>query len=562
MDNNISWFNQFNNSQTKNYLKQNPVVYFCSEFALTSSLPIYAGGLGVLAGDLLREASDRTFPIVGVGLYYNDGYATLHHVDQKGFIESPHVHRSPEYYGLEPVLDQNGKLITISIPIEAREVTVKAWRWQVGIIPVFLLDTDCEQNSPEDRKITDHLYVADRETRFKQEIILGIGGARMLAAFGVKPSIFHMNEGHSGLLAYEVIHNFMSDEKISFEEAVRKATRKIVFTNHTLVAGGQEVFNTDLVSLLLSDYAKEMGFPISTFLSLGKVQDASSFSLTYLSLNSTDLANAVSKIHAKTAKTLWPADDLIPITNGIHIPTWNTVNDDTLWQSHLENKRALIEAVHLAENQGWNETDLIVGWARRLVEYKRPMAILEDIPALKALIQDAGRPIRLVFSGSLHPSDIEGAKMLENFHNVIWKELAGYAAFISEYNLDNARLLTSGCDIWLNTPIVGFEACGTSGMKAALNGVLPLSTRDGWIDEIELLDKGWGIDNDNVNKSILGLLKNDILPLFYDRDESGTPQNWLRNMKNCRELIKTQFSATRMLREYIEKLYLPLLPAQ
>src|SRR3989344_3814789 len=212
MDNNFSWFDEFNNSPTKKFLNNNPIVYFCAEFALTNSLPIYAGGLGVLAGDLLREASDRHFPIIAVGLYYNDGYETLHQVDQKGFIEAPHVHRSPEFYGLEQVMDESGKVMTITLPIAERKVVVKIWRWQVGMIPVFLLDTNCPENSPEDKKITDHLYVKDKETRLKQEIILGIGGARMLSKFGVKPAIYHMNEGHSSLLSYEVIHAFMNNE--------------------------------------------------------------------------------------------------------------------------------------------------------------------------------------------------------------------------------------------------------------------------------------------------------------------------------------------------------------
>lgn len=559
MDKNHSWFEEFNKSQNREKLKTNPVAYFCAEYALTSNLPIYAGGLGVLAGDLLREANTQSLPLVAIGLYYNDGYESLHNVDQKGYIEAPHIHKLPESYGLEPVLDENGKLLTITVPIGERQVVVRAWRWQTGMIPVFLLDTGCDENSPEDRKITDHLYVIDRETRLRQEIVLGIGGARMLKKFKVTPSIYHMNDGHPSLLAYEVIKDIMDRQNLSFEDAAKKAREKIVFTNHTLVTGGQEIFSNDLVSLLLSSYAAEQNIPWDKFISLGKVQDANSFSLTNLSLTSAGLINAVSKIHAKYARNLWPNYSLFPITNGINIPFWNAIADEAFWESHIENKRALLEKIYHLTGKHWVETDLIIGWARRLVEYKRPMALLENVEALKELFKNTSKPFKIVFSGRLHPSDLDATKTLENFHKIIEEALPGNAVFLPEYDMDTAKLMVSGSDVWLNTPVVGFEACGTSGMKAALNGVLPLSTRDGWIDEIELLDKGWGLDNDHIGQSIIGTLKNDILPLYYNRDAKGVPQTWLRNMKNCRELIKNDFSTTRMLREYIEKLYLPLL---
>lgn len=554
-----AWFEEFKQTDIRAKLKQNPIAYFCAEYALINDLKLYAGGLGVLAADLLREASHREFPLVAIGLYYNDGYETLHDIDQKGYIKAPHVHKPPESFGLEPVLSKDGKLITIVLPIEGRQVTVKAWRWQVGIIPVFLLDTDCEENSEEDRKITDHLYVTDRETRLKQEIILGIGGARMLKKFEVTPSLYHMNDGHPSLLVYEVIKQKMEEAKASFEESSKLAREKIVFTNHTLVAGGQEIFNNELVSLLLSDYAAELGIPMQDFLSLGKVQDANSFSLTTLSLRAAGNINAVSRSHSKAAKNIWPDYSLIPITNGIYIPFWDSVVDSTLWESHVENKRILLEKIKLQKGKEWRENELIIGWARRLVEYKRPMALLEDIETLNQLLNDKDRPFKIVFSGRLHPGDTETADKLVEFHKIIEEKLGGHAVFLFEYDLNLAKILVAGCDIWANTPIVGFEACGTSGMKAALNGCLTFSTRDGWVDEVELLDKGWALDDNNINESILGTLKNNVLPLFYDRDEKGIPQKWVQNMKNSRELIINEFSTARMLREYIEKLYLPLL---
>ncbi|HVZ12208.1 MAG TPA: alpha-glucan family phosphorylase [Patescibacteria group bacterium] len=559
MQDNLNFFDEFNKSPEKETLKNNPIAYFCAEFALTSSMPIYAGGLGVLAGDLLREASDRSFPIVGVGLYYNDGYETLHNVNEEGFIAAPHIHKSPESFGLEPVMGDNEKPIKITIPIEGRQVAVRAWRWQTGTIPVFLLDTDCEENASDDRRITDHLYVIDRQMRLKQEIVLGIGGARMLREFKVDPAAYHMNDGHPSLLSYELIGRLIKEKHLSFDDAVREASGKIVFTNHTLVTGGQEIFNDDLISLLLSDFMEEMGIPANNFLSLGRIQDASSFSLTQLSFNVAGATNAVSKIHSKYAKGLWPNHPLQPITNGIHVPSWNGIKDEAFWESHIENKRALLAKIHMMKNLDWQDTDFIIAWARRLVEYKRPTAMLDDIAKLKEMLNNSDKPVRFVFSGRLHPSDTTGEEILKKVVEMIEKEVPGSAVFLPDYDLDLARLLTSGCDIWVNTPIVGFEACGTSGMKAALNGVLPVSTLDGWIAEIDLLGRGFPLDNDNITASLMGILKNEIIPLFFERDEKGVPQKWLANMKNCREMIKNDFSATRMLREYIERLYTPFI---
>jgi glucan phosphorylase len=554
-----NFFSEFNKSESHEILTKNPIAYFCAEFALTSNIPTYAGGLGVLAGDLLREANDQNFPIVAVGLYYHDGYETLHNVDTKGFIEAPHTHRPPQYFGLSPLTDKKGEILTVTIQLGERNVTVKAWNWQVGNVPVFLLDTDCSENSEEDKKITDHLYVTDRETRLKQEMILGICGSRILEKLNITPSLYHMNEGHSGFLIYEIIGKIMKLQNITFEQAVQQAGQKIVFTNHTLVSGGQEIFETDLVSLLLSDYSTKLNIPVSHFLSLGKIQDATTFSMTHLCLNVAKISNAVSKIHAKSAKDLWPNHPLIPITNGIHIPTWNAVNEQNFWNAHSENKRILLERIRISKNLKWQETDLIIGWARRLVDYKRPKAILENIEEIKKICGDPNRPVRIIFSGTLHPSDAEGANVLDELLNIIDHDLSGSAVFFAEYNLDLAKLLIPGCDIWLNTPVVGFEACGTSGMKAALNGVLPLSTKDGWVAEVDLLEKGWSIDSDHINESVLATLKENIIPMFFERDENGVSHNWAANMKNSRELILNDFSATRMLAEYIEKLYLPLI---
>ena len=559
MDKNTTWLEKLKENPDYQKLKTNPIAYFCAEFGLLSDIPIYAGGLGILAGDFIREASIQNFPIVGIGLYYNDGYETLHKIDARGYIEEPHMHKKPEIYGLTKVSATDGNPLIIEVPINDGKVAVQAWVWNVGKIPVYLLDTNVDSNSANDKKITDHLYVVDRESRLKQEIILGVGGAMLLTALNIKPSIYHMNEGHSSLLALTVIKEIMDERQIIFTEALEEFKKKVVFTNHTLVPGGNEVFTNDLASFLLKDYAQNLGIPLPQLLAYGAIPQTNSFSLTLLSLNFAGVSNAVSKLHAEVAKNIWREHPLIPITNGINLNQWDTISDEShLWQNHLENKRALIESIkRIKSTINWSEDDLIIGWARRLVSYKRPMALLEDVAALKSLT--VNKPIRIVFAGKLHPSDIEAAETLDKFHAIIEKEIPDIAVFLPEYDMDTARLMVAGCDVWANTPIVGFEACGTSGMKAALNGSLPLSTKDGWVAEIELLNKGWEVDDKAPTESILGLLQNDILPLYYDRDENNIPQLWIQNMKNSRDLIKNEFSTTRMLAEYLEKLYLPLL---
>lgn len=560
MDENLKWLEEFSKSAAGEKLKNAPIAYFSAEYALTTSLPIFAGGLGVLAGDFLREAQDRDIPIVGVGLYYNDGYETLHKVDEKGYIEAPHVHTNPENYGLQPLADGSDKRIVIDVPIQDRNIKVQAWVWRIDKTRVYLLDANVGENSPDDRKITDHLYVADRQTRLKQEIILGIGGARLLEKLSIKPSVYHMNEGHSTLLAFEVINQEMKAKNIGFEEAREEICRKVVFTNHTLAAAGNEVFSNDLFSLLLGNYASDLGIPMTKMTELGRVQDSNSFSMTLAALNLAGNVNAVSRLHGKYAATLWPNNPMISITNGIHLPSWNAIYDDnSIWQSHLENKRELLAKIKLIAEESWDENTLIIGFARRIVNYKRPLSLFENIERLKTILENKEKPARIVVSGNLHPSDSEDQKVFEELRHIADDGLKGLAVFLPGYDLSMAILMTAGCDIWLNTPIVGFEACGTSGMKAGLNGVLPLSTRDGWMDEVDLYGIGWPLDNDKINESILDTLEQKVIPLFYDKNEQGVPVAWETNMKNTRELIKSRFSATRMLREYIEKFYLPLL---
>lgn len=560
MDQNKAFFEEFKKTPVYSKLKQNPIAYFCAEYALTSEIPIYAGGLGVLAADYLKEAKEQQIPLVAIGIYYNDGYQTLHRLDPKGFILAPHVHTSPEEFGLSQLLDQNNSPVVIEVPIQDRNVKVSAWKWNFGTIPVYLLTTDVEGNSENDRKITDHLYVLDKETRFAQNVILGIGGSRLLERLGISPSIYHMNEGFSSLLCYEVARSEMEKRKVGFEEAKKIAAQKIVFTNHTLFTQGQDVYGSDLVSLTLSKYMEALGVSPNEILAVGAAQDSTSFSTSLLALRAAGKTNAVSHLHSKKALEIWPNNPMTPITNGVHVASWNTVaSEDNIWLSHLESKRALLAKIRFSAGDDWDENSLIIGWARRFVSYKRPNALFENVERLKGILNNKQHPVKIVLSGTLHPSDADAWEFFDNLRKSIESEFAPHVVFIPGYNISLAKLLVAGSDVWLNTPIVGFEACGTSGMKAALNGVLPVSTRDGWMDEIDFYGIGWQLEDDKINESVLNVIEQNVIPLFFDRDQNNVPQKWIENMKNARNLILERYSATRMAREYIEQLYTPLL---
>jgi len=540
------WFGRFRSTRRFARLRKHPVAYFCAEYALDPRLPFYAGGLGVLAGNMVREAADRELPLVAVGLRYRLGYY---------LGESP----ASASVGLEAVLDAKGDRLLVGVPIERRIVSVQAWRWRRGTVEVLLLDTDLEANAPTDRHIVDRLYVDDRQVRLEQEVILGVGGLRMLEALGVSPSVYHLNEGHSAILTLELTHRLMCERGLSFDLARQSARSLTVLTNHTLVPTGNETFSNDLVSAILVRYAEELGVPVSELIKLGLVQESSIFSMTMLALRMSSHVNAVSRLHAEKAKEIWTSHPMETITNGIHLPTWNLVGDDVsgagdLWRAHQERKGLLLERVRKETGRDWGRDDLLVGWARRIVSYKCPLAVFDDLHRLAGLARDSRRPVRLVFSGQAHPGDGEGQNLKAKLMEIIDGELSDVAVFLPDYGLLTAPTIVAGCDVWLNTPIVGFEACGTSGMKAALNGVLPCSTRDGWM--AEATDIGWMLDNENVGSNFLDVLERDIIPLYYCRDENGVPVKWEGNMRHARRTIVDRFGAGRMLKDYIEMFYL------
>lgn len=538
-----------------------PIAYFCAEFDLdTVTQRVYSGGLGVLAGDIVREAGDRKLPMVAVGLYYREGYvcATRKIGDRTQELCDP---VSPRVAGCEAIRSADGERLHVDVPIHDRIVKCRVWKVAEAPIDVYLLDTNCEENTPEDRHITDRLYVADKEIRLKQEIVLGIGGLRALEALKIHPHLFHLNEGHSALLAIELIQHEMRERGIGFDEAKQYARRRIVMTNHTLVPAGQEIFGYDLTAMLLERYAEERAIPVRKLVDLGRVPESSEFSMSMLAFRTASVINAVSKLHATEAKKIWHDFPMVAVTNGVHVPKWDRIGEATgsreLWDKHQQNKAELLNYVNEVTDKKWNPNTLVIGWARRIVKYKRPLAAFFDLQRLAAICRNADRPVRIIYAGYPHPSDDVGRELMAQIREHAEGDLEDVVAIMPGYDTAVAKLMVSGCDIWLNTPVVGFEACGTSGMKAALNGVLPLSTNDGWIAEADIQRIGWLMHNDHVSDDFYDKLENEIAPLYYTRDEQeGYPELWEGNMRRCREMIMHQFTATRMMREYWEMLYL------
>ncbi len=564
MDQFDQWFNDFNSSDSYRKFQLRPVAYFCAEFCLYDrtiyetgpqmrrDLSIYAGGLGILAGDVVREAADRHFPLVAVGLFYSDS-------------KDPGVAQRR----LKIVLDNHHNLITVKIPLQGRRISVAAYEWLEKGVPVYLLTTDISQNEPRDRAITSSLYPGDKEKRLQQEIVLGLGGLRLLGALGIHPAVYHLNEGYSAFLAIEIIRHEIEERLISFDSARDLAKRRIVFTNHTLLPAGNDVFSNDLVAANLAKYGEEMMVPVNELVNLGLVQESSLFSMTMLSLRSAQAANAVSQPHAIKAAEIWPDHPMISITNGIHLATWDRTGVDReldwfgqesdIRDRHRENKRKLLNYVEKVTGQKWEENWLLLGWGRRITGYKRLKAIFQDIDRLAAVFRDKDRPVRLVISGDPHPSDEDGQKELSEILEIIKTKLSDVVCYLPGFNFEIAGTMTAGCDLWLNTPVIGFEACGTSTMKAMLNGTLPASTRDGWLSEIEINSVGWELGDANPGADFLELLDKEIKPQYYSNSKSDPEEKWLKKMQAGREIIAYKYSTSRMLKEYVEKLYVPII---
>jgi glycogen phosphorylase len=578
--------------------------YFSLEFGLAECLPIYSGGLGVLAGDHLKATSDLGLPLVAVGLFYKQGFGRQE-IDGYGRqVEVYFENRGEEL----PVRRVEG--VEVDAPIGDRKVKIGVWRAQVGRVPLFLLDTDLESNPPDLRAITDRLYVPEPDRRLRQEIVLGIGGVRALRALGMVAGVFHLNEGHSFLCAIERIRELRTSRQMTLEEARLVARAGIVFTTHTPIAAGSDYFEPGLVWDLLNPYLNEVGISFDRFMDLGRQRPGDPrerLCTTYAALRLADQAVGVSRLHGAVSRRLWKdvwrglPETQVPIgsvTNGVHMPTWvapeiaellrryvgpdwwDLDGDDGRWQAVFEIPAAELWAVHLqlkkklltvakarsVEAEGMNERALTFGFARRFAPYKRANLVLQDRARLSKLLRHADRPVQFLFAGKSHPADQPGKDIVAGVVKLAREEPC--VAFLKDYDLALARHLVHGADVWLNNPLRFLEASGTSGMKAGANGVLNVSILDGWWDEAYRPELGWAIpsgatldrptvDDHAEAEGLYRLLEREVIPAFFERDKDGIPQRWVEMMRASIRHVVTDFSARRMVSDYFETTYAP-----
>ncbi|HSQ35271.1 MAG TPA: alpha-glucan family phosphorylase, partial [Candidatus Binatia bacterium] len=585
-----------------NHAGEVSIAYFSAEYGLSDTLPIYSGGLGILSGDHVKAASDLNLNFRGVGLLYQLGYFQQYlNMDgwQQDFYQVNDFHNMQ----VQAVKKEDGRALEIELDFPGRKVAVKVWQIQVGRVSIYLLDSNLERNSEYDRRLTGQLYGGNPELRLQQEIILGIGGVKMLEELGIQATVVHMNEGHSAFTPFERARVLMKKSGLDFLEAIELVRKSSVFTTPTNVQAAHDVFTPELMKTYFAAHVKEFNISWQEFLTFGRVHPDNSqenFSMTVAAVKNAAFVNGVSMLHAQVSKdmlkNLWPGVPLEhvsiqAITNGIHIPSWisfemndlferylgnkwrekqdyrdawekiQNIPDPELWNVHEIRRRRLISfarqrlqkqliakgASNLLINESQealNPVALTIGFARRFATYKRAYLIFKDKERLLKILNDTERPVQLVFAGKAHPQDQAGKELIKNIIAFMSQEhLRKKIAFIEDYDINVARYLVSGVDIWLNTPLRPFEACGTSGMKAACNGVLNFSVLDGWWDEAYDLKNGWAIGNretyndkeyqDEVeSKAIYSILEKDIIPLFYERGSDGLPREWIRMMKH------------------------------
>jgi starch phosphorylase len=577
--------------------------YFTAEFGIDETLSIYSGGLGILAGDYLKSAHDLGLPIVGISILYRRGYFFQHILEQGEQVElypELNINEAP----LAPALDHNGNPIVVGVPIAGRTVLLKVWHVKIGNIPIYLLDADLEHNTPEDRALTDHLYGGNQETRIAQEIILGIGGVRAIRKLGIAPNVWHLNEGHAAFSSLERIREY-SAEGVPFSHAVDRVKPATIFTTHTPVPAGHDRFDLHMIDEYLGDFYWQMGASRDQVMALGVVDEQ--FNMTRLAVSTAWKINGVSDLHTKVTHDLlnrWLPEangqfSLIGITNGVHAATWvskelksllnhhlghhwideinkqhtwknfDFIPDESLWETHQTAKRRLLNEYSL----DLQEDVLLIGFARRFATYKRANLIFQDLERLSELVNHADRPVAFVFAGKAHPADKPGQLLLQEIVEASkLQQLKHRIFFLQNYDMAMSSLLVQGVDVWLNTPVKFMEASGTSGQKAALNGVINCSVLDGWWAEGYNGENGWAIDSDpslpfeemnRVDSSALyHLLEHEIIPLYYQKNDRQLPTNWIHLMKTCIRTLAPQYNTHRMVFDYVDQLYVPTLENQ
>ena len=538
---------------------KNPVAYFCNEFAIDNDLPTYSGGLGILAGDILNEAATRHVPMVGVGILYN-GKEFVQHITAEGREEK----RDSEFDHDSSFLRQTtvaGKRLVFTIPTPSGEVSVKAYHIRLSDTTIiFLLSTDVDGNPPEWISDMGALYHGDANSQIRQQILLGIGGIKLLELLNIKPKIYHINEGRPSFIIWEIVAELINEKKMTFSEAWNEAKNKIVYTNHTLVAAGNLNYPVESVKWWAQPTAGKLKVDVNDLIKDG-VTDGQNFSITQFALNISRKHSAVSKIHGDYCKSQYPNYDWVAITNGVHLERWQdsdfrnpNFTDSEIWNLHKIKKRELMETVVKRTGFGYDPDRLVVVWARRLAEYKQPKIIFQNMQRLKSLLSNSQTPVQLLFAGNSHSADPHSKSIIEEIIKIFSTELSGHAIFIPNYNISLANHLTSGADLWLNTPQGNLEACGTSGMKAISNGVLNCTVLDGWTYEVDWSGIGWTLNRSRIADNFYELLETDIIPTFYEKDQSGLPTKWIERMKRSIELSK-RFTAEATLKEYEKQLY-------
>ncbi len=608
-------------------LRPRPVAYFSAEFGLHESLPIYSGGLGVLAGDHIKSASDLDIPLIGIGLFYGQGYFRQW-LDQKGWQQEEYLDTDTNRLPMEPAIGVDGKAVTIEIATRKKPILAKVWRLKVGRCNLFLLDSNIEGNAPEDRELTSRLYGGDGRVRIRQELLLGVGGFRALKAMGISPGVLHLNEGHSGFAILEAIRTRMLEEGTTFAAAAPRVSREVVFTTHTPVPAGHDRFDAELIEEHLGPLADELGLTAAQLMGLGRedVHNAKeTFCMTVLGLKHSRRANAVSALHGEASRQMWTglypnkAEDDVPIghiTNGVHVPTWlapqmarlydrhlgtgwhersgrattwegiEDVDDGELWETHVGLKLRLLEfvrqrAMEQAERRGeardtvlklgrvLSPDALTIGFARRFATYKRANLILADIEKLTGMVLDPKRPVQFVFAGKAHPHDEPGKKVLQQIAELMYDSVfADRFVFVEDYDINVGRHFVQGVDVWLNNPRRPLEASGTSGQKVVLNGGLNLSVLDGWWAEAYDGFNGFAIGKGTTHslmdvhdsrdsEDLYRVLREEVVPLYYQRDSDGLPRGWIKRMKRTIRTLGWRFNADRMVMDYTLKCYVP-----
>ena len=604
-----------------------PVAYFSAEFGIHESVPIYSGGLGVLAGDHIKSASDLAVPLVAIGLFYDQGYFRQH-LNDESYQQEEYVDTKVENLPMEPATDVNGDPVSVTIETRTGNLLAKVWLMRVGRVRLYLLDCDVEGNLPEDRELTSRLYGGDHRTRVRQELVLGVGGVRALRALGITPSVYHLNEGHSAFAGLECIRELMEEDGLEFDDALREVAKRTSFTTHTPVPAGHDRFDAGLIEEHIGPLRERLKLSPEHLMGLGRVDPnnhSETFCMTVLALKLSRRANGVSSLHGDVSrqmwKQLWPwrTEEEVPIghiTNGVHVPSflawqmrqfydrhfpagwyerhgepeaWEKIYDvdpGELWETHYALKNLLMQfvrrrvsrqcrrrgesdAVVEAARSVLDPNVLTIGFARRFATYKRADMFMSDIDRLAEMVNDSQRPVQFIFAGKAHPADEPGKQLVKRVDSLRHDErFSGRVVFIEDYDINVARHMIQGVDVWLNNPRRPMEASGTSGMKVVLNGALNLSILDGWWAEAYNGKNGFAIGNgrqhvsDEVtdrrdSEEFYRVLEEEVIPLFYDRDVDGQPCEWIKRMQNSIGSLAWRFSAHRMVMDYTNAAYLP-----